>query len=305
MASTYNDFGVENMANGENDGTWGDKTDVNLTLLTNMSKGYVEVACGAGGTIGVSKSNGSTSELANAILKLTGVPAGAFTLQPDEVEGVWVIWNNTGQTATIQTSTATTSISLADGNIITVLSDGTGTVAAIGVPVDASGDPVITGGSITGGSISGITDLAIADGGTGSSTASAAATALGLEIGVDVQAYDADTLKADTTDTLTAGFDSDVEAIGNSGTGTQTLTLSSTQENLKTITINGSFTLAPQTGSSVVIVDATTDATGSYTITTSGYDFLVGEYNNAADSRHIFESIVIGTLQVLRITELE
>ena len=158
--------------------------------------------------------------------------------------------------------------------------------------------------NIDGGSITGITDLAVADGGTGSSTASGARTNLGLVIGTDVVAHNPNYLVATVSDNLEAGYSSDFEAIGNSGTGTQTLEISSTKENLKTLTINGSFTLAPQTVNSVIALIATNDGTGGYTITTSGYDKVSGTYNNAASAKHLFRSTVIDGTQVLEILEI-
>jgi hypothetical protein len=59
----------------------------------------------------------------------------------------------------------------------------------------------ITTANISGGTITGITDITIADGGTGASTAANARTNLGLVIGTNVQAWDAD---LDTWATKTA-----------------------------------------------------------------------------------------------------
>lgn len=69
------------------------------------------------------------------------------------------------------------------------------------IPTATITTATITTANISAGTITGITDLAVADGGTGASTAANARTNLGLVIGTNVQAWDAD---LDTWATKTA-----------------------------------------------------------------------------------------------------
>lgn len=90
-------------------------------------------------------------------------------------------------TTTLDVNATTTDISgtLTVGSTLTASSGGslTGTWSNLGT---------VTTVVINGGTITGITDIAVADGGTGASTASGARTNLGLVIGTNVQAWDAD-----------------------------------------------------------------------------------------------------------------
>ena len=79
-----------------------------------------------------------------------------------------------------------------------------------------TGTATIPTANISGGTITGITDITVADGGTGASTAANARTNLGLVIGTNVQAWDAD---LDTWATKTAPSGTVVGT-----TDTQTLT---------------------------------------------------------------------------------
>lgn len=94
------------------------------------------------------------------------------------------------------------------------------------------------------------------------------------DIGVTVQGYDADTLKADTADVLTAGFAATVFNAGTKSSGT--FTPNEASGNFQRAVNGGAHTLAPPTNDCTILIQYTNNGSAG-TITTSGFTMVAGD----------------------------
>ena len=179
MPSTYTTAnGIELIATGEQSGAWGDTTNINLQIVDRVLTGVGTITL-SGTTHTLTTTDGTLSDGMYKVLVLSGSPSGTntITISPNNAQKVYLVYNNSGQSA-IFTQGSGSDVTVANGDTELIYTDGAGSGASV---FDFSANLAMSSVNITGGSVTGITDLAVADGGTGALTVSAAQTNLEVD----------------------------------------------------------------------------------------------------------------------------
>ncbi len=149
MASTFTPLGVELQATGENAGTWGNKTNVNLQLIEQISGGFTAQAIGGGAqTTALTISDSGTGDVAgHRMIDFTGTITGnQIVTIPLDVQTFYILRNSTSGAYTVQFKYASGS-----GSTFTFSATNKGTAIVFAAANDGTNPDVIqiqTGGDV-------------------------------------------------------------------------------------------------------------------------------------------------------------
>ena len=189
MASSFTtNFAIEKPATGEQSGSWGDTTNFNFDLFDRLA-GYKSITLSnTSSTLTIrpsSPSQGSSNVedgMYRAIKFVDGGDIGGtvtLTVGPNTSATFFIFQNAlSGSRDITVTQGSGANATITNGQTAMVYCDGAGSGAAV---ISISDSLAMSSPKITGGTITGITDLAVADGGTGASTAAAARTNLNVD----------------------------------------------------------------------------------------------------------------------------
>ena len=174
MASTYTtNTGIELIGNGEQSGTWGETTNLNLQIIDRLTNGVGSIVL-SGTSHTLTTSDGALSDGQNAVLVFGGSPSGTntVTISPDNQQKLFFVKNESGQDVVL-TQGSGGNVTVANGNTAIVYADGAGTGAAV---VDLTATLPISGSLLAANNLSDVAN------------ATTSRSNLGLVIGTDVQA---------------------------------------------------------------------------------------------------------------------
>ena len=143
MASTFSNLGLNLQATGENSGTWGELTNVNLQEIDNAIAGVVTITLTGNTTLAFTSNATSTTFTDEAGRNKTIILSGALsattvTVSVPNIEKDYVIINNSGGTATISSGGSTT-VSIGTGSKNYVIVDPATTSVISAVPAATPG----------------------------------------------------------------------------------------------------------------------------------------------------------------------
>ena len=160
MPSSYTvNLGVEKIGSGEQAGTWGTTTNLNLDIIDRAVNGVGAITL-SGTSHTLTTTDGALSEGGNKVLVLGGSPSGTntITISPNDQDKMYFVHNNSGQTATF-TQGSGGNVSIPTGSKGLIFADGAGS----GAKVTDLLDGLAFGGTKL---ASTATELNIVDGGT-------------------------------------------------------------------------------------------------------------------------------------------
>ena len=137
MPSTYTtNAGIELPANGEQSATWGNTVNENMTIIDRLTNGVGSISL-SGVTHTLTTSDGAVSDGHYKVLVLGGSPSGTntVTISPNDAQHIYIIKNNTGQTALFTQGTGT-NVSILSNTSKIIYADGAGNGASV---VDLTG----------------------------------------------------------------------------------------------------------------------------------------------------------------------
>lgn len=106
MASTYSSLKIQLMGTGENSGTWGTITNINLgTAIEEAITGSADVTFSSGTVTLTLTDTNSTQTARNLRLNLTGTSGGAQNLIVPSIEKVYIVNNGCADTITVKNAT--------------------------------------------------------------------------------------------------------------------------------------------------------------------------------------------------------
>lgn len=195
MASTYSNLKIQLMATGENSGTWGNVTNVNLgTAIEEAIVGSADVTFSSADVTLTLTDTNATQTARNVRLNLIGVSGGARQLIVPAIEKVYIVNNGLADAVTVKPSGGGTGIAVPAGKTTYLYNNGTNIVDAIThltsltlespLPVASGGTGsntgTFSGANITSLNASNISSgvAPIANGGTGSNAGVNVETAL-------------------------------------------------------------------------------------------------------------------------------